>query len=69
MEIKKVQQVLDVINNNCKHSWVYENSILCSNPPKQRKICQICGKVEIEKIDSEINNITFNELMIKFKKE
>ncbi len=32
--------------SDCKHSWVYQNQILASNPPGVRRICAICGKKE-----------------------
>jgi len=34
--------------NSCQHDWVYEPAILCSLPPKQRKICKKCKKEVIE---------------------
>lgn len=32
----------------CQHDWVYEPAILCSFPPKQKKICKKCKKEVIE---------------------
>ena len=32
----------------CDHSWVYDDLVICTNPPTMHKICSRCGKVEHE---------------------
>jgi len=31
---------------DCKHSWVWSNYVLTSNPPQRDRICSECGRVE-----------------------
>lgn len=55
----------------CKHDKVYQNEILCSNPPKQNWICKKCGEMgcdtigvtivdDYTKMKNKINNIKLN---------
>ena len=30
----------------CQHEWVHQNSVLLSDPPRQRRICELCGHRE-----------------------
>jgi len=31
---------------SCEHDWCYANTILASFPPKQSRICRLCGLTE-----------------------
>ena len=35
-------------NPNCNHEWVFDNVVICTNPPIYHKICKLCGRVEHE---------------------
>lgn len=51
----------------CQHNWVYEDMILCSNPPQQRRICRLCGKMETVTIGTcQMPNSEYQELFKKF---
>ena len=51
-------------NPNCKHTWVHDNKIICTNPPMGHRICSQCGRVE--HTGGEISfEPTFEELYMK----
>ncbi len=29
----------------CKHNWIFSGITMMTNPPKQEKICEKCGKM------------------------
>ena len=33
--------------DRCFHSWITDKNLLLSNPPQQRRICDLCGKEDI----------------------
>jgi hypothetical protein len=37
----------DRSEEKCNHDWEYEGSIMCSNPPKQNRVCRLCLKHEM----------------------
>lgn len=57
--------------NECMHEWVYEQKILCSDPPKQNRICKFCGKKEMVTLFGiqTLKGSEYEELVEKFKNE
>lgn len=52
-------------NPKCKHSWVYENLIILTNPGHYHRICEKCGRVE-HKSGPDIPASHFQEIWRKF---
>lgn len=50
----------------CKHEWVYSNSVLMSNPPIYKKICRLCGEEEYERKEVKREE-TYEQIQERFK--
>jgi len=53
--------------NICNHIWVYENKIMTTYPPQQRRICKKCGKLDTV-VNKKFQN-AWKAMMEKFKKD
>ena len=50
---------------NHKHKWIYDSTIIYTNPPIRHKICKLCGRVEHES-EKYIEFSNFDEIYEKF---
>jgi len=53
-------------NKKCVHEWVYEPSILLTNPPQNRKICRKCG-MKITETEKSYPENDYYEIVKKFE--
>ena len=51
-------------NPDCKHEWVTENAVICTNPPMWHRICKKCGRVE--HVRGEVIRDSFTEIYNQF---
>jgi plasmid maintenance system antidote protein VapI len=52
---------------DCAHSWVYDNNIMTSNPPCQHRICTQCGFEETVRGTPITGRLTYDDIKKRFE--
>jgi len=50
---------------SCRHTWVYDDVTICTNPPMGHRICSQCGRVEHIR-GKMLSEGTFGDMYDKF---
>ena len=46
-------------NPDCRHTWVYDDAVICTLPPICHRICSQCGRVE--HVQGELSQVSVYE--------